>query len=190
MINKKDSTKIKKIIMKSFPVIISFGISYLIVKNIESVAKGTVAFIKDDFVLNFFIVLLSLAIAVIALLYSNVEKIRESLYRVFKNREDIDIGKLEEKIASIFRELKGDTLFIFLSLVVSWVAIIVREVKEIDIMIFNINKKELCYIIEMNSIILTLYALWDIILTLFKLSEASQELSQRLFNFDISNKNK
>ncbi|WKV09403.1 hypothetical protein Q2T46_02795 [Thermoanaerobacterium sp. CMT5567-10] len=169
------------IVVKLIPFFISLGISYLIVKNTKSIGNGTAVFIKDDFVLNFFTVILSLAIAVIALLYSNVENIRESLYKVFKDKED-HIVELEKKIVNIFKELKDDTLFIFFSLVGSWIIIVIREIPEINIIIFKMNKKEVCYMVEMSLVMLSLYALLDIIFTLFKLSDVSHEFSQRFLN--------
>ena|GEM_PF-2181393 len=171
--------KVKSVIRILFPFVFSLVISYFVVTNVEGFKNGTIAFIKDDFILNFLTIILSLSIAVIALLYSNVEKIRESLYKTLKANNVINV--LENDIVNIFKELKHNTIFIFLSLVISWAIMIFREANRIEFELFNMSKREVCYIVEMALVFLSVYALYDIIVALFRLSEVSKEFSENIY---------
>lgn len=149
-------------------------LSIMIIKINSTIANGTAAFIKDDFVLNFVGVFLGLAVAVITLLYSNVEKIRESLYKTIS--DDKVIVDLEMKITEIFKELKHNTIFIFVSLITSFFLIMLRDadIPFVKWNIKNISKIEFFYSLEIVAVLLTFLALLDIIGTLFKLSDASK----------------
>jgi magnesium-transporting ATPase (P-type) len=166
--------KIVKGLYILFSLIITWIFSVIIVKMNPNIANGTSAIIKDDFVLGFIGGFLGLAIAVITFLYSNVEKIRDSLYKTIS--DNIIIDTLETRIDTIFKELKHDTIFIFFCLIISFFAILIRDI-DLPVLKWSfkgVSKTEFLYSVEISVILLMLFSLFDIIGSLFKLSDASK----------------
>ncbi len=104
----------------------------------------------------------------IALLYSNIEKIRESLNMHYKEKK----YEIESSISEIFKELHDNTLFIFLSLVICILSILLRD---IDLILINncVNIIQIVSIMKLTLILLTLYAVKDNFLALINLIKVS-----------------
>ena len=150
-------------------------ISIILTKINPMIINGTSQIIKDDFILNFNSIFLGIAVAIIALLYSNVEKIRDSINKM--NIEKETITNLNSKITEIFTELKQDTLSIFYCLVTSFFLIILRDanIPFIHLNFKYFNKIELFYSLEILTVLIVFLALFDIITALFTLSKISDE---------------
>jgi len=153
-------------------IIIVFFISLILVLNSPSLSNGTATIIRDDFVLSFLGIFSSLAIAIITFLYSNIERIRES---VVENKNIKDKGTFENKTLAIFKELQHDTIFIFFSLVGCFLLILLRNIdfSLIRISMIFISKIQLIASLELSLILLTFVSVIDIIGSLFNLVEIS-----------------
>lgn len=166
---------------KTITAIIIFGsliLSIVLVLNSDALSKGTAKIIDDEFLLTFIGMFTSLAIAVIAFLYSNVEKIRATLLKSNQNKKT----EIESQFDQIFKELKDDTLLTLISLITCFFVIVFRDIdfSFIKISIVGITKMQMVSIIELSSILLTFAAITDIFIALFNLIKASKgiELSQ------------
>ncbi len=162
---------------KTITAIIIFGsliLSIVLVLNSDALSKGTAKIIDDDFILTFIGMFTSLAIAVIAFLYSNVEKIRATLLKSNQNKKP----EIENQFDQIFKELKDDTLLTLISLITCFFVIVFRDIdfSFIKISIVCITKIQMVSIIKLSLILLTFAAITDIFIALFNLIKASKEV--------------
>jgi len=153
-------------------ILITFSISIFFVLNSPSLSNGTAIIIRDDFVLSFLGIFSSLAIAVITFLYSNIERIRESIVKN-KNIKDKDI--FENQIVAIFREMQQNTVFILIALIGCFFLILIRnfDFSLISISIKYISKLQLIVSFELSFIFLTFISVKDIVGSLFNLVKIS-----------------
>ena len=158
-----------------------FIISLLIYKN-NPVQIVNLRILDDQFVINFIIIVLGFSVAIITILYSTFDKLREQLVQIFKESiSKSELSDIDLKMSDCFRSLKEDTLVIFWYLL--W-AVFMPIFKVINIHYikwrFNcISKVDMMVIIKLTIIFLTLAALYDIIGTIFKLIETNLGLSKK-----------
>jgi len=163
----------KRIVSLSI-ILFIFVISTIFVFNSQTLSNGSATIIEDNFVLTFLGMFASLAIAVIAFLYSNVEKIRTTLIKANKNKKTV----IEVQFEKIFQELKENTFLTLLTLIICFFAIVFRDIKIsfIKISIMCITKMQIISIIKLSLIMLTFLAITDIFIALFNLIKISKEL--------------
>lgn len=163
----------KKIITASI-ILGSLILSIILVLNSDSLSKGTAKIIEDDFIVTFLGMLAILAIAIIAFLYSNGEKIKATLLKSNQNKKT----KIESQFNQIFKELKDDTLLTLITLITCFFVIVFRDIdfSFIKISIVGITKIQIVSIIELSLIMLTFAAIIDIFIALFNLIKASKEI--------------
>lgn len=152
----------------------SLVLSVIFVLNSDSLSNGTAKIIDDEFILTFLSMFSSLAIAVIAFLYSNVEKIRATLIKSNQNSKTTIEGQFDR----IFGELKDNTIFTLVSLMICFLVIIFRDIN-IDFIQFSSNyitKLQVVSIIKVSLIMLTIIAITDMFFGLFNLIKVSKEI--------------
>jgi len=163
--------QVKIVLIFIFAIIISI----IAVFNTVQLSDGTATILADNFILAFFGTLTGFSISIIAFLYSNIERIRESLIKQFPDRKTT----IEGKISAIFIELRDNTLFIFISLVICVFAILFRD---IDFTLLQnpfpfITKVQIVSIIKIALLLLVLYAVKDNFTALFKLIKISRDIA-------------
>lgn len=149
-------------------------ISIIFVFNSQALSNGTATIIEDNFILTFLGMFASLAIAVIAFLYSNVEKIRATLIKANQNKKAV----IEIQFEKIFKELKDNTLLNLITLITCFFVIVFRDIdiSFIKISIEGITKMQMVSIVKLSLIMLTFIAITDIFIALFNLIKVSKEI--------------
>jgi len=152
----------------------SLVLQIVFVLNSEALSNGTAKIVDDEFILTFLGMFASLSIAVIAFLYSNVEKIRATLLKSNQNKKT----EIESQFDKIFKELKDDTLLTLITLIICFFVIVFRDIdfSFIKISIVGITKMQMVSIIKVSLILLTFIAITDIFIALFNLIKASKEI--------------
>ena len=149
-------------------------LSAIFVFNSQPLTNGSATIIEDNFVLTFLGMFASLAIAVIAFLYSNVEKIRVTLTKANNNKK----AAIEKQFDKIFKELKENTLLTLLTLIICFFVILFRDIdiSFIKMSITGITKLQIISILKLSLIMLTFLAITDIFIALFNLIKVSKEI--------------
>lgn len=155
-------------------ILLVFILSTIFVFTSQPLSNGSATIIEDTFVLTFLGMFASLAIAVMAFLYSNVEKIRVTLIKANKNKKQV----IEAQFEKIFQELKENTMLTLLTLILCFFVIVFRDIKIsfITISITCITKMQIVSIIKLSLIMLTFLAITDIFIALFNLIKISKEI--------------
>ena len=171
-----------KKIFSAVIILVVFIISIIFVLNSQALSNGSASIVEDNFILTFLGMFASLTIAVMAFLYSNVEKLWLTLINANHGKKI----EIEIQFKKIFKELKGDTLMTLINLIICFFVIIFRDINVnfIKISIDGITKMQLVSIIKLSLIFLTFIAIIDIFLALFNLINASKqnEISQEAQN--------
>ncbi|TDF91712.1 hypothetical protein [Paenibacillus piri] len=111
-------TRIKKTTRLFIIILISAGVSLFFCTYNNKLDKINI--LNDDIIVNLLSGLLALSIAVITLIYTLLDKIREKLKKF--NNEEID-----KKVAALFKSLQNDTWAILIFLVTIIVVILLRD---------------------------------------------------------------
>lgn len=174
-----DKRMLKRVfINKGFPGIffLSFSVGIFLVIFQPSI-KTTFLF-SDSFILNFLITFLALSVAMFTLLFSTVDKLRDTILKLEVFSEE-DTRKVEEKVFNTLDELEEDTFLIFYSLLIIIISILVRKI-DISFLqwpnIFPFSKQEFFVALKFGIIVINLFALNDIIHSLFTLMKATGEV--------------
>lgn len=168
--------KIIKIIKSNFKILTTFIVFFIISIFLVTLNKKmyTLPILEDQFLINFVGAILALSVAIITLLYSIIDKVRESIIEFhFQDTKT-------NRIPHLLKELKEDTLFIFYILVILFIISILNKC-DIPIVKWNftiISKNNFIALIKLFLISLTLFSLRDIIKTLFTIITLSNYLSE------------
>ncbi|GGG91597.1 hypothetical protein [Pedobacter zeae] len=138
-----------------------------------------VAFIKldlskiadNDFIFNFLGILLGFSLTIFTFIVSLVEKIKEKGEMKFQN-DNNKLKKLQSVIDDLYVEIKDDIYFTFLSLIIIALAYLLEtSIGDLDLKYFVINKTGLFNSIRLSVFLLNLYAIYDLIIVSFQLSD-------------------
>ncbi|URZ07566.1 hypothetical protein [Clostridium felsineum] len=168
--------KIIKTIIANFKILTIFIVLFIISAFFVTLNKKiyTLSILEDQFLINFVGTILALSVAIITLLYSIIDKVRESIIKFhFQNTKT-------DRIPHLLKELKDDTLFIFYILVSVFIISILNKC-DIPIVKWDfkiITRNNFIALIKLFLIFLTLFSLRDIIKTLFTIINLSNYLSE------------
>ena len=157
---------------------VSASIAFLIIFFKPDILKSFI--VDDKFILNFLLTILILSVAIFTLLFSTVDKIREEITKIDEWEQE-KVSEVESNIKGILQELKDDIFLIFYSLIILFILIFIRGIDPTEFPwpeIVPISKLGLYTIIKFAIFVPNIFALYDIIHSLFNLVEASSELSQ------------
>lgn len=159
----------KKKLLKICILVILGVVSVLIVIFTPSLSNGTSKLVDDEFILTFLSFFSGLSIAIITLIFSNIEKIKATLFS--KNEDDKDfIEQIDLIIKNVFREFKHDTISILICLVGCFFLIIIRDIDfKSFVILTSITKLQIISIIEIFFYLNTFIAVFDLFITLFLL---------------------
>jgi hypothetical protein len=155
-------------------ILLVFIVSIVFVFNSKNLSNGTAIIVADNFILTFLGMFASLAIAIIAFLYSNVEKIRITLINANHDKKAV----IELQFDKIFKELKDNTLLTLINLILCFFVVIFRDI-DINFIIISIKfitKMQLVSIIKLSLTFLTFIAITDIFIALFNLIKVSKQI--------------
>lgn len=155
----------------SKPVIIAFIVSNFLVYQFK-INIGKIG--DNDFLFSFFGIILGFAITIFTFIISLVEKIKEKAEIKYAN----DGGKktkFENKIKALFGEIKDDIAFTFISVVIIGVLYVV-DVKIPKLYFYGtyfIDQKIGVESLKLSLFFLNLYAIYDLIVVSFKMSDTT-----------------
>lgn len=155
--------------------LLSFNISLLIYKN-NPLRVADLKILDDQFVINFILIVLGFTVTLITIMYSTFDKVRQQLVEIFKNIiDESDLEDMQLTMFKIFKNLKEDTLLILFYLVVEvFMSIyVIIDIPFIKWQLNSISKLDMILLTKLTIILLTLYALSDIIVSIFKLIQIS-----------------
>ncbi|WP_221469289.1 hypothetical protein [Cohnella nanjingensis] len=156
--------KIKKAVQLILILFISAGLSWFICTFNTKLDK--ISILNDDIIINLLCGLLALSIAVITLIYTLLEKIKEKMP---------DNSNIDKIINRLFGTLKKDTWAVFVFLIIVVLVIFFRDTDIPNLQwsnTFPFSKLNFVYFTKLFVIFLSLSAVADIILTLFSLLTA------------------
>jgi hypothetical protein len=173
--------RIKKFLYFCFGILISISISFFILKTNDQILKLKI--LEDDYILNMIGVLMGLSIAIVTFLFTAIEKVKSTLleYQITKNQaKEIDLT-----INNLFSAIMKDTIVIFIFFVVLLYIILTRGI-DIPILkipyFLNISKEEFVILVKLTLMNLSLFSLFDIIISLFGIMNGFHVLSNRKMN--------
>lgn len=155
----------------SKPVVIAIIISNLLIYQFK-INIGKVG--DNDFLFSFFGIILGFAITIFTFIISLVEKIKEKAEIKYAS----DAGKktkFENKIKALFSEIKDDIAFTFISVVIIGILYIVDvKIPKINIVgTYFIDQKIGVESLKLSLFFLNLYAIYDLIIVSFKMSDTT-----------------
>lgn len=165
-------------IKKSFKYFV-FGMlfSILIIKFHSN--SSDILITNSKYIINFLFTILALSVAIITLLYSTIDKIRNTIIKI-DILKDEEISEIEMIIKEVFDELRDDTYFILYSLIFILILILI-EGCDIPFVswssIIPISRVEFVLALKMTILFLNILALVDIIHSLFSIIKASNKIS-------------
>ncbi|SDL06880.1 hypothetical protein [Halanaerobium congolense] len=130
--------------------------------------------IEDGYLINLILIFLSLSVAIITLLFSTTEKIRDKIIenKFLGNNQIEKVSKnIDRNVNDIFEEMKQDTKFLFYCLIFA-IAIIILEsinIPNIQWPIKFINKMEFILMSKFSIILLSIISLRDILYSLLNI---------------------
>lgn len=164
-----------------FNSIIPFIFSIIISLGIIKVNKDAynLKILEDQFLANFIGALLALSIAIVTLLYSVIDKVRESMIKSYTTSEKLNNNDM--KIKKLLIELKQDTTLIFYILVsIFFISIFANcDIPFISWKITAFSKNSFISFLKIFLMSLTFFSLYDIIGTLFALINIADVLSTK-----------
>jgi hypothetical protein len=158
---------------------------YLISLSLINLAgQNLLSFINNQF-LTIFSILLGLIIGTVSVLISSISSIYSFLLS-YLNREKINpetmdrIVKLKTTINATIIEIKHNTLFIFFSFILNFLIVIFITI-DIPYVAWpfepsSISKANIFYSISLCSMLLSFYAIYDIILSIFTIHDCQNKL--------------
>lgn len=161
----------KNLFRFSKPVLLAFIVSnffiYYFKINIEKIGD-------KDFLFSFFGIILGFAITIFTFIISLVEKIKEKAEKKYATEADKKT-KFESKIKGLFSEIKDDITFTFISVVIIGLLYVV-DVKIPKIYFYGnyfIDQKIGVESLKLALFFLNLYAIYDLIIVSFKMSDTT-----------------
>jgi len=159
----------------------TFIVSMLIYKS-NSMEIANLKILDEQFVINFIVIIVGFSVAIITILYSTFDKLREELIRILKDcLSKTELNDIDLIISNCFRQLKENTLFIFGYLFIAIVMPIYRviNIPFIEWKFNYISKMDMIVVTKLTIVLLTLFALLDIIGSIFRLIEICLDLNKK-----------
>lgn len=153
------------------PIIIAIAISCFIINYLKiDIGKAN----DNDFLFNFFGLLLGFALTIFSFIISIIEKIKDGA-EVKYAKQPKKIKKMQASIKELYQEIKDDIAFTFVSLVIIGMLYIV------DYQIANFHIVSNWYYdhvimiksLKLSLFVLNVYAIYDLVLISFKLSDTT-----------------
>ena len=160
-----DRIKIRKVLF----IVMCFLLSIVCVIFSPSLSNGTAGILEDSFILSFLGLFSGLSIACITFMLVNIDKIRHEIHESSSIQNST---KMDETIDALIEELRQDTIATILSLVICFIAILIRDI-DFSGAAFFVNltiTQQVISIIELTLIMITICAIIDIVESLFGLN--------------------
>lgn len=171
----KKIEKYLKVIILAFKVIKPLAIAFALSNLLLFYFKFDIGKINDnDFLFNFFGILLGFAITIFTFIISMVEKIREKAeikYAGDKNKSQ----KLQRKIRSLYVEIKEDIVFTFISLILIGLLYITDfNIPKIHFYkTYYFDQRIAVQSLKLALFALNIFAIYDLIIVSFRLSDTA-----------------
>lgn len=172
----KEKMEINKNIRVAFGILgIVFG-CFCIVKYSSALQNQEIDFAGSGFTVTFQLTVIGIVSAIIALLYSNIERIRESLMD-----KNILTREMEGKIEEIFRELQQTVKFLLIILCVQFLFsnICLLDIATGSIELADLSVKSWGVVINLSAISLSIWGMFDVVSSLFNLVKVSRRLERK-----------
>lgn len=171
-------TKLLNLFIPIVIFIISFVFSIFIVRTNTSI--NSLIILSDDFILKYIGSFFAFFIATISFLYSSSGKLHESL--LVNNIEENIRDKIKNNIRELIIEIKSDIMIILYLLFINFFVIIIRncDIPYIQWPAYlSFSKSEVISCIKLTTIFLTLFAIYDVTYSLFRIIFAHDHLSNK-----------
>ena len=155
----------------SKPLLLAFFVSNFFIYYFK-ISIGKIG--DNDFLFSFFGIVLGFAITIFIFIISLVEKIKEKA-EIKYAADDAKQSKLETKIKGLFSEIKDDIAFTFISVVIIGLLYVI-DVKIPKFYFYNtyfIDQKIGVESLKLALFFLNLYAIYDLIIVSFQLSDTT-----------------
>lgn len=158
----------RKLVLSLLFIIIGSIILYV---ALSIIAMDASKLCENGFLFNFIGILLGFSLTIFTFIVSMVEKIKDRAESKFHNDETKRI-KVQRIIDSLYREIKDNIFFNFLSLILIGIIYLLFNLKPtFNIFHFEVNTERLLNSIKLSIFFLNLYAIYDLIIVSFKLSD-------------------
>lgn len=164
---------------------VAFSSAFIISLMLSNLAGKPLFDFIDNQSLTIFSILLGLIIGTVSVLISSISSIYSLLFSYINsgklNAQTIEkLAILKTKIKSTINEIKDNTLFIFFAFIVNFIVVIFVKIDLPYVswpfqLIFT-SKVNVFYSISLSSIFLSLYAIYDIIRSIFTIHECQNTL--------------
>jgi hypothetical protein len=158
--------------------IIPFVLCVYIFEINKEISRSNI--LSDEYMLNFIGVILGLGITIITYIYTSIAGFKELIYNL-----EIDSNKTNEiilKVQTVLQKLKEDLIFVFYLFFFSFVIAITKNA-DIPFVKWNntyFGKFEFVIIVKLYIFFLTFIAIFDIIMSLFSLLKANEEVTNNI----------
>lgn len=137
---------------------------------------GNLAIVKDEYILNLIGSLMGLSIAVITILFTAIDKVKNNFLKNNSNNQAVD--DIGSSIRNLYSSLAKDTMAIFVFFNILLISIFSRG---IDIpflkMPLGISKDELFLKVKLTLLFLSLSAMFDIIFSLYRIISKGMKIT-------------
>lgn len=155
------------------PIVFSLFFSYILVVKTD---VGKAKIVDSEFLFVSIGVLLGFAFTLLTFIISMLDKIRE--YTVNKaSKNSAEKARIIYRSNRLLREIKDNTIFIFSSLVVSVLCMVVEKIDVKDLQFedyLGVSKLIFLNTIKLSIFILNIYSIYDLLKVTFKVSDSTE----------------